>query len=195
PLPTGTNPDASISGLTTTVSATAYTNNQPNGSISTQYTLDEATDTLLIQNLATANAGTQILGQAVTLAGSPLNFSQASFDIAPGVNTATSNTAVTSGIGYFVARAGGLTSLVYSINLVNAQATLLGDTGLAVRSSAVRTLLGTAAAMNSTGTSLLRFDPATPGNVTTVTITGLTVGEVLVAIDARPQTGQLYGLG
>src|SRR5205823_1424681 len=40
------------------------------------------------------------------------------------------------------------------------------------------------------------FDSATPGTVTgLVTITGLQGGESLLAIDCRPATGQIYGLG
>lgn len=192
---TGTNPDAAISGLTTTISAAAYTNNRPNSTVTTQYTLDDASNGLLIQNLTTANAGAQINGLPVTLGGSTLDFSQASFDIDTNVDTAASNTGVASGIGYIVAKTTGLNSSLYSINLVNAQATLLGDTGLAVRGAAIRTLLGTAVALNSAGNSLLRFDPASPANTTSVSVTGVNASEVLVAIDSRPQTGQLYGLG
>jgi hypothetical protein len=43
---------------------------------------------------------------------------------------------------------------------------------------------------------LLRFDSATPGTATTVgPITGLQSGEDVLALDARPATGRLYGLG
>jgi hypothetical protein len=46
------------------------------------------------------------------------------------------------------------------------------------------------------GNALTTFDPATPGTVTTpVPITGLGMGESVVAIDVRPLTGGLYGLG
>jgi hypothetical protein len=44
--------------------------------------------------------------------------------------------------------------------------------------------------------TLVTFDSATPGAVSApVAITGLSAGEFLVAIDRRPATGQLYGLG
>ena len=43
---------------------------------------------------------------------------------------------------------------------------------------------------------LLSFDSESPGIITrAVTVTGLQAGESIVAIDARPATGQLYGLG
>ncbi len=190
---TGTNPDGAANGGSTTVNSVAFTNNQPSSLIATAYTLDDTSRRLFIQN--TPTSGTQTLGQAVTLGGSPLVFSQSSFDIPPGVNAATSNAAVTVGTAFFVAKTAASTSRVYSLNLVNAQATLLGDTGLAVRSMAIRTDLGSAVAINLAGTSLLRFSPATPGTVTTAAISGITANEVLVGIDNRPQTGQLYGLG
>jgi len=44
--------------------------------------------------------------------------------------------------------------------------------------------------------SLITFDTATPGATTgPVSVTGLGVGEVLVGIDFRPATGQLFGIG
>lgn len=43
--------------------------------------------------------------------------------------------------------------------------------------------------------TLLTFDSATPGTTSSVAITGLQSGESVLAIDLRPATGQLYGLG
>src|SRR5262249_29022377 len=49
--------------------------------------------------------------------------------------------------------------------------------------------------LTSTG-NLVTFDSSTPGAiVTTVAITGLQAGEVLLGIDRRPANGLLYGLG
>jgi hypothetical protein len=48
----------------------------------------------------------------------------------------------------------------------------------------------------TTGNQLVRFDTATPNNVTTIgAITGLQTGENVLGIDFRPANGQLYGLG
>jgi hypothetical protein len=47
----------------------------------------------------------------------------------------------------------------------------------------------------SGGTVLISFDSATPGTFNPTTITGLQAGETILAIDLRPATGQLYGLG
>src|SRR5262249_39689824 len=48
----------------------------------------------------------------------------------------------------------------------------------------------------TTGNFLVRFDSATPGTVPgAVATSGLKLGEPLLAIDARPAPGQIYGLG
>jgi hypothetical protein len=188
----GINPDGSINGGTVSVHGTAYTNNQPNSTVTTQYTIDAASNSLYIQN--PPNNGTQTLGVAITLSGMSLDFTDVrGFDIVPGVNTSISNAPVPSGSALFFATVAGGTSL-YSLNLVNGQATLLGAPALDVRSAAIRTEVGAAFAVSG-GTSLFRFNPATPGSGVTITLTGVVAGETLVGIDGRPQTGQLYGLG
>jgi hypothetical protein len=197
---TGINPDAAINGSGSTgVSATAYTNNQPNsGGITTLYTLDEASHSLFIQN--PPDGGTQTLGQTVKLGGNTLNFTAINgFDIPAGVNATTSNTPVAAGLGFAVLNVAGTTGL-YSIDLTNGQATLLGNVGngtTAVQGFAVQSNQGglPAIALDATGTSLVRFNTATPANATNQPITGVAAGEQLVGIDYRPQTGQLYGLG
>ncbi len=191
---TGTNPDGPINGGTTTVSATAYTNNQPNnGNVTTQYTLDSSSNSIFIQN--PPNSGTQTLGLTVTLGGGPLDFSTiVGFDIPAGVNAPATNAAVTTGSGFALMNVGGVTGL-YSLNLVNGQATFLGTVANG-KSLAIRQELGAAVAMNSTGTALVRFSTTTPLTVTTQTLNlaPLVAGEALVGIDFRPQTGQFYGL-
>src|SRR5262245_4981352 len=49
--------------------------------------------------------------------------------------------------------------------------------------------------LNAGGTSLVRFDTATPGTLTAVAPVGLVAGDVLAGLDFRPLTGQLYALG
>ena len=194
----GTNPDGAINTGSTSADGAAYTNNQPNSVVTTLYTLDSVTNSLFIQS--PPNAGTQTLGQTVTLNGSPLDFSSATgFDIASGVNAAAPDTPVVSGSALALLTVGGTTAL-YSIDLTTAAATLVGNllngttpaTGLAVQSD-----LGgiPAVALSADGTSLLRFNTAAPGTTTAVSVTGVNVGEILVGIDFRPATGQLYGFG
>lgn len=80
-----------------------------------------------------------------------------------------------------------------------------GDAGAAADAGRP-TLIGAAAvnAAQSTGINayvidggrLLGFNTATPGTILSdVPITGLIGGDVIVGIDFRPATGQLYGLG
>lgn len=68
--------------------------------------------------------------------------------------------------------------------------TLLAGTAVAVTSQAeLITVL-------TSGNRLLTVDSAAPGTVTkTVTVSGLTAGELLIGLDYRPATGGLYALG
>jgi Domain of unknown function (DUF4394)/Calx-beta domain len=189
----GTNPDGAIKDAVTAVDDTAYTNNAANSSVTTLYTLDGATNTLLIQN--PPNAGNQTSPLPVTLNSLSLDFtSSGGLDIPPGVNAGASN-AVTTGQAYAALTVGGSAGL-YRIELSTGAATLVGALGgLALRDLAVAGLTPQAIAMNQAGTQLVRFAIATPGTTTTVTITSVTAGETLVGIDGRPATGQLYALG
>lgn len=187
----GNNPDGSIHGATSTVAAAAYTDNSPNRIATTLYTLDEINHQLLIQN--PANGGDQTSVAAITIGGNPLNFLCRGFDIAPGVNAPAAGLPVNSGSGFALLSAGGVTGL-YSINLTNGAATVIGG-DMNVVSFAIRTELGAAIALNFSATQLLRFDVSTPGTVVPQAIAPLGGSEVLVGIDMRPQTGQLMGLG
>lgn len=194
PGTSGTNPDGAINGLTSTVSATAYTNNQPNnGAITTQYTLDSATGNLFIQN--PPNNGTQTSGITLTSFGSPFAFTRVNgFDIASGVNAATNNVAVTTGVGYAILTSGGISKL-YEIALATGTLTEVGP--LSAKSFAIQLRNSPVIALNATSTSLVRFSALNPGSSTTVDLMLASVasGESIVAIDFRPATGQLYGLG
>ncbi|MDX2215332.1 MAG: DUF4394 domain-containing protein [Oculatellaceae cyanobacterium bins.114] len=194
----GVNPDGTISGASTTVDATAYTNNAPNVTVTTQYTLDAVSNQLLIQN--PPNNGTQTAPLPVTLNGSPLDFTAVNgFDIPAGVNVTTSNTAAT-GRAIAALTVGGTTGL-YGIELSTGVATALGTLGtgsLPVQGFAIQndtTTTGTPLiSLSSNGASLLRFSSATPGTVVTTAITGVPAGETVVGIDFRPATGQLFAL-
>jgi 3D (Asp-Asp-Asp) domain-containing protein len=193
----GLNQDGAINGASTTVSATAYTNNSPNVSATTQYTLDADNDRLLIQN--PPNAGTQAGSLNVTLGGARLDFTAVNgFDIPAGVNVSTSNAAAT-GRAFAALTVGGSTAL-YTIELSTGVATRVGTIGTgttAVQGFAIQNQApaGTPIVALTNANSLVRFNSSTPGTVATVAITGLTAGETLVGIDYRPTTGQLFGLG
>jgi hypothetical protein len=170
------------------ISGVAYTNIQPDGgTLTVLYALDSITDFLTIQN--PPNAGMQ---NPVGPTG--VNFSNANgFDIPAGVNAP-----FVSGTGYALLTVG--TVGLYSVNLVNGAATLVGNfldgitpaSGLAIENPAAGI---PAIALSGDGTNLIRFNTATPEISGSVTITGVAGGETLVGIDYRPQTGQLFAFG
>jgi hypothetical protein len=134
---TGINTDGPVSGSGSTgVSATAYTNNysqQLSGTPTTLYTLDAASNALFIQN--PPNAGTQTSQLAITLAGAPLDFTNANgFDIPPGASVLTANAPAT-GNAYALLTVGGSTGL-YRIALATGAATFLGALGAGATSVA-----------------------------------------------------------
>ena len=196
----GLNMDGAINGATTSLDGAAYTNNMPNnGNITTLYTLGAADNAIFIQN--PPNAGTQTMSMPLTLNGNPLDFTSVNgFDILPGVNAPVNNAAVVTGVGFAALSVGGVTSL-YSINLVNGVAVQIGTLGngtFAVQGLALQgeVVPGGLPAIGVTGTSVVRFNTLTPGTVAMQTVTsGMVGGEVLVGVDWRPQTGQLFALG
>lgn len=126
------NPDGNINGSTVTgVSGAAYTNSVASSgtpaAVTTLYVLDGASGTLSIQT--NPNAGTLGTPIALTRAGAALTFTSVNgFDIPADVRVTTNNAAVTSGDGFAALTSGGVTQL-YRINLVNGQATALGNIG------------------------------------------------------------------
>lgn len=174
------NMDGGINGPTSTVQETAYTNSAPNATTTTQYTLDATTDAVCIQT--PPNNGTQTACQTLSSAVDGVF----GFDITP------------NGAGFAALRLAGQTSeVIASVDLANGTVgtigafTAAGVNGIAVQTPAAMPFLG----LSADGTQLARFSGATPGTSTSVAIAGLAAGEVLVGIDFRPQTGQLYGLG
>ena len=195
PAQPGTQIDGTIGGATSTVDATAYTNNEQNATVTTLYTLSAANDRMFIQN--PPNSGTQTTPVDVTLNGGALDFGSANgFDILPGVNVAAQN-AVATGVGHAVLTVGGTTGL-YTIDLASGAATSLGPIGngsTPIRGMALlqRDQGVPAIAFSDAGTELSRFRSTNPVMTTTAPITGTAPTDVLVGIDWRPQTGQLFG--
>lgn len=193
----GIQPDGSTNGATTVLDATAYTNNAPNVTATTQYTLDSVSDKLFIQN--PPNNGTQVGALSVTLNGATLDFTSVNgFDIPGGVNAAKSGDPVT-GKAFAGLTVGGVSSL-YAIELSTGVATLVGAIGAGtapINGLAVNPLDGIVGTplVGIAGANLVRFNSATPGTVVTpIPIGGLSATESLVAIDIRPATGQYIGL-
>lgn len=188
----GVNMDGAINSGTTTLGDAAYTNNLANVTVTTLYTLDPTTGSLFIQN--PPNAGTQTLGQVVTLGGNALAFGpECGLDLPAGVNAPSSNAAAT-GQAYAALSVGGISAL-YKINLANAQATSLGAFGLTARDLALLPDGGPAVALSNTGTQLIRFSIQNPGATTTISLSGVSPNERIVGIASRPLTGQMFGVG
>jgi hypothetical protein len=199
PVP-GVNPDGQVNlnGNPALVDATAYTNNAPNVTATTQYTLDAVSNRLFIQS--PPNSGSQINALPVTLNGAPLDFTAVNgFDIPAGINVATSNSPAT-GQALAALTVNGKTGL-YGIELSTGAATLLNPIaagnqpvqGFSVQSEPVPKGVPLIA-VDAGGTTLLRFNSASPSSITSVSISGVPTGEKIVGIDIRPATGQLYAL-
>jgi hypothetical protein len=202
----GINPDTAIGGSGVTgLQGTAYTNNSANVLVTTQYGLDETTGRLFIQN--PPNSGTQTVGLPLTFGTNFVVSDVSGLDILSNVTVDTANAAVTTGVGYAFLTGQNSTGAVNGLAEINLtsgavnKVTALGTAGTIVslalqsRQPATGAPGVPAIALSATGNQLLRFNTATPGTVTTVTIDGLTSGETLVGLDARPATGVMYALG
>jgi len=144
--PAGINTDGLINGGptgTSGVTAAAYTNSfgqSLTGGVTTQYVIDAASNMLFIQN--PPNAGTLTAGQAITVSGNMLDFSEANgFDIPSNIRVAKSADPAT-GLA-FAALTVGTTTRLYSIDLSTARAVNLGAltggvSGLAVGQTTIR---------------------------------------------------------
>lgn len=193
----GIQKDGAISGETTKVDGAAYTNNQQNATFTTLYTLSAADQKIFIQT--PPDNGTQTAGKDVKVGGVTANFTDVGgFDIAPNVNVAANNAAPPAGgVGLAAVNVAGKATLA-SIDLNTGAATavgLIGDGAQPVQGLAIQQeekAGGLPAVSLTDDGKLRRFNTATPTvSVETDAITGLGPGEVPVAIDWRPQTGQL----
>ena len=127
------------------------------------------------------------------------------FDIAPNVNAASSNAAVT-GDGYAVVKraadGGASSESLVKVNLGTGTVTSVGNIVTAgVRGLAIQQAAAIPVVVLQ-GTNLLRFASSAPVTQTSVALTLAGAAfppagraEVLAGIDFRPATGQLYGLG
>jgi hypothetical protein len=184
PAPDGTNPDGPINGLpsgSTGVSAAAYTNAyaQPlTGGVTSQYTLDAASNALFIQT--PPNTGTQTGTLPLTLGGAPLDFTDINgFDIPPGAAVSASGTS-TTGNAYAALTVGGASG-IYQIDLA---------TGTAI-------LSGTLGAGDSGAAGLVAWSDAPTAELTATTTVSESVGSVDVTITSTGGTAMVasYSVG
>ena len=199
---TGINPDGPISGAGVTgVEGTAYTNNQPNHFATTLYTLDATSNALLIQN--PPNAGTQTLATTVTLNGSTLDFTGVNgFDICGRGQYGVQQYPSGDRPGICSAERRRPYRPLWHRSRQRCRRRFSAISAAArrrSRASRSRTILAAfrLSCCRPTGRRSVRFNTATTGTTTTqaLNLANLVSGEQLVAIDFRPQTGQLYALG
>lgn len=174
-------------GFSPQVGASAYTNSVAGALTTTLYGIDANRDVLVTQvppNNGTLNT-VGSLGRNVT--------SVAGFDITP------------SGLGYAALNTQGGTNgttQLFTVDLATGGTTFAGTIPNANPGSRVRGLAAVPPRPDveivalTTDNRLARFDIQAPWlSPAIATISGMQPGEALLAIDFRPATGQLYGLG
>ena len=180
--------DGSINPSGTTVTAVAYTNSVAGAATTTLYDIDVEGDKLYMQTppnngslVVVGDLGVQALGEA-------------GFDIAPDNSIAI---AALFGRGQDgdddSEESKGNKYRFYNINLSTGEAKKAGKTnrviiGLAIPTNPVAYAAGQA-------NNLIIFNPTTTAGMVSKNITGLQSGEVVLGIDMRPATAQLYALG
>jgi len=174
------------SGVTPTIVGSAYTNNFSGATTTSLYGIDSNRDSLVLQGSlggAPVSPNTGILTTVGSL-GVDTN-SNVGFDI------------TFDGIAFAsLTPSGSSSSILYTINLQTGTASPVGmiGSGLTVTALAVVVRVETIVALG-VGNTLQIFNSGTPGTIaSTTTITGLGASEVVVGIDFRPLTGQLYGV-
>lgn len=178
--------DGNINPTGATVTGVAYTNSVAGAATTTLYDIDVERDVLVKQ--MPPNAGTLVTVGSLGLQA----VGEAGFDIAPDNSVAI---AAIFGRGFEAGEpevSNGNKYRFYYINLETGEAQNAGKTdreiiGLAIPTNPV------AYAVDQSN-NLLIFNPNTTG-VVTKAITGLAMGEMIVGIDMRPATAQLYALG
>ncbi len=170
------------------VVAVAYTNSFAGASTTTLYDLNLADDMLYIQNPPNMGGLVPVGSLGILATG------EAGFDISPDNSIAI---AVLFGRGDDGENqeefSNGNKTRFYYINLATGEATNAGKPD--------RDIIGVAIPTNPVAYAidqsnrLAIFNPENPGSPVKKTITGLQTDEVILGIDMRPATGQLYALG
>lgn len=179
--------DGNINPAGSTVTAVAYTNSFAGATTTTLYDIDVETDMLYMQN--PPNAGTLVPVGALGLQG----VGEAGFDIA-----ADNSVAIAAIYGREYEdnepeEANGNKYRFYYIDLASGAAQNAGKTdrvivGLAIPTNPV------AYAVDGSN-NLLIFNPTSSTGMVSKAIAGLQPGEMVIGIDMRPATAQLYALG
>ncbi len=174
---------------TATIGAVAYTNSYIGAETTTLYDVDEALDALSIQNPPNSGTLNTVGSLGVNVSDIDIHFD----------STTQTNTA------YLAANLGGIEGL-YTLNLTTAATTLVGTIGMGVTPMKDIAVVINRNAPPMVGTmmygltratrNLITFDSENPQYIRTLMpTTGITMGQVIVGMDVRPATLQLYALG
>lgn len=177
----GTNPDSPVGGSSTDASSIAYSNSTPDSTFSTLFAVQRGSSP-----------------SAVFRSLPPWGLTSASLDISPSVKTSAPGSQTLLGMAWMHARVNGIDKLYHvDLNLNHENSFEVGTFNVPVLSIAVCSEINAAVALSTDGSSLVSFNPYTPTITTAVplVLTSMAAGEVLIGIDGRPKTGQLYGLG
>ena len=178
--------DLAINPVGATVTAAAYTNSFAGASTTVLYDIDVERNLLVKQTppnngtlVTVGSLGVQAVGEA-------------GFDIAPDNSVAI---AALYGRGLEEGQteeSNGNKYRFYYINLETGEAQNAGKTDRVIVGLAIPT--NPVAYAVDQSNNLLIFNPTAPG-IITKPLTGLAMGEMIVGIDMRPATAQLYALG
>ena len=183
-------------GMTPSVGTVAYTNSYLGAATTTLYNYNSATNLFTTQNPPNNGVLNTLGTSGLNLAaGDPSADLDIYFDAATSTNRA-----------FFVANVDSSSNdNLYSVNLANGSATLIGaigtgnpvsDIAVLIERNVPATTTGDLLYALSSGGSLLSFDAAQPGIIRTlVAVTGIAAGQVLSGLDFRPATGEIYSLG
>lgn len=178
--------DGMINPAGATVTAAAYTNSFAGAATTVLYDIDVERDVLVKQT--PPNAGTLVTVGPLGLQA----IGEAGFDIAPDNSVAI---AAIFGRGFEAGQpeeSNGNKYRFYYIDLATGEAQNAGKTDRVIVGIAIPT--NPVAYAVDQSNNLLIFNPTTSG-VVTKPLTGLAMGEMIVGIDMRPATAQLYALG
>lgn len=182
-------------GAEPSIGTGAYTNSYIAATTTALYNYDDSLNIITLQN--PPNNGTL---NTVGSSGIAVNLGDATTDMDIFYNTVTDEN-----IAYLVANVSGSDDNLYTINLSTGAATFVGAVGLTgreVEDIAVEININLPAVTGqlvyalTTNNNLISFDSQNPGVIRSqLTPSAVGTGQVLMGMDFRPATGELYALG
>jgi trimeric autotransporter adhesin len=174
-------------GNNPTITGAAYDRNFAGATQTTLYDIDSNFDILVEQGSENGSPTSPNTGQLFTVGSLGVDTSNlVGFDI-------SGNT----GVAYATLSNAFNASSLYRVNLNTGNATLIGPIGsvaTSVRDVSISPVAPTTIIGLTTSNRLVTFNAARPGIILSSTpITGLINGEIVIGIDYRPATGELYG--